>query len=557
MSHSAASPAQPPGQELSFRFSPWLILLVLSLGMFMSLIDTTIVNIAIPSIMDRIHASLEQVLWVLNAYSLVYAMLLITSGRLGDIFGPRNIFLAGLAIFTLASALCGLVQDPMQLIAARALQGVGGALLAPQSLPVITSIFPPERRGAAFGVSGALAGLAVIAGPTLGGFLVTHLSWRWVFYVNVPVGIITLILAALIVPDIRPGRKHRLDIAGVLLATAAIFCIVFGLIEGQRYSWGTIWNRITIPEILGLGAVLLIVFGVHQSLRQNSEPLLLFEIFRNRGYAVMTFVGAAMGFAMLGLFLPLTIYLQSVLGLSAVDAGITMAPMSLISMFIAPFAGMLASKFGGKYILAFGLTMFAFGMAIMDWTVAVNTGRWSFLPGLIIAGIGMGCTWAPMYSVAMGQISPRLAGIASGVLNTILELGGVLASASVGALLQNRLVTAFHQQAVHYGAQLPPQFRQRFVEGFSRAAKSGLEVGRGQTGGNVQLPKGLPDTVVQQINKLAEAVFAHGFVAAMRPTLVLPIAIILVAAVGLLLLLRNRRPFETSEVAPAEESVAV
>src|SRR3989440_509363 len=202
------------------RTNPWLVLLVLTTGFFMILLDTTIVNVAIPAMSTGLNTTLDQILWVLNAYILVYAVLLITAGRLGDLYGPKQLFLVGLVLFTLASAACGLAQNPGELIAARVAQGIGGALLTPQTLSVITVIFPPDKRGAAFGIWGAVAGVATVAGPTLGGLIVTHGGWRWIFYVNLPVGIIPLVLAAIVVPTLQLNRRHRLDILGTLLATA-------------------------------------------------------------------------------------------------------------------------------------------------------------------------------------------------------------------------------------------------------------------------------------------------------------------------------------------------
>ncbi|HEU5326764.1 MAG TPA: DHA2 family efflux MFS transporter permease subunit [Thermomicrobiales bacterium] len=532
--------------------NPWLVLAVLCLGLFMTLLDLTIVNIAIPSIIDGLSATLDQILWVLNAYSLVYAVLLITSGRLGDLLGPRNLFGGGLAVFTVASALSGLAHDPTQLILARAAQGLGAALMSPQSLPIITSLFPPERRGAAFGATGALGGLAVVAGPTLGGLIVTHWGWRWIFYVNLPVGILTLALALLIIPDLRPGRQHRLDLPGVALATTGLFGVVFGLIEGQRYDWGTVWSFISIPMIIGVGVVLLVAFLASQALRQDGEPLLPFAIFHDRNYALMTVVLAAIGFAMLGLFLPLTIYFQSVLGLSALAAGLTIAPQAVAMMFVAPVSGALADRFGGKVVLIPGLTLFAVGMADIAWIAQANSGRWSFLPALILSGVGLGCVWAPVYSIAMRDIEPHLAGVASGVISTVQEVGGVLASAIVGALLQNRLAIALHDRAAVDAAQLPAQFRDSFVSGFSNAAKGGLEVGAGQTGGSLALPPGVPANVTQQLQQLAHDVFTHAFVTAMRPTLVLPIVVVLLAALTCFAIQRRRA---TATVPAVEEAV--
>ena len=255
------------------RNHPMAALAVLVLGLFMTLLDLTIVNIAIPSILDGLHASLDQVLWVLNAYSLFYAVLLITSARLGDIYGPRNLFAAGVVIFTIASGFSAFAQDPTQLIVSRGLQGFGAAVLAPQGLPLMMSLFPAEKRGGVFAIYGVIAGLAVIAGPTVGGFLVTHFGWRSIFTVNLPVGVVTFSLALLLIPDLRPGRKHRLDIPGVLLATAGLLGVIFGLIEGQRYDWGTVSGFVTIPEIIAAGVLLLAVFLFYQLRRQGDEPL--------------------------------------------------------------------------------------------------------------------------------------------------------------------------------------------------------------------------------------------------------------------------------------------
>src|SRR5438128_10035564 len=456
------------------RNHPMAALGVLVLGLFMTLLDLTIVNIAIPSILDGLHASLDQVLWVLNAYSLLYAVLLITSARLGDIYGPRNLVAVGVVIFTVASALSGLAQDPTQLILSRALQGLGAAVLAPQGLPLMMSLFPVEKRGGVFAIYGVMAGLAVVAGPTVGGLLVTHFGWRSIFTVNIPIGVVTFALAMLLIPDLRPGRKHRLDLVGVALATAGLLGVIFGLIEGQRYDWGVVTGSITIPKIIAAGVVLLAVFLVYQARRQGAEPLLPFAVFKDRNFTLMTFVMAAMGFAILGLYLPLTIYLQSVLGLSAIDAGLTIALQPIAMIVSSGIASGLVQKINGKYLLIPGLLALAAGSGYIDWAAHTSSGRWDFAPGLMLSGLGMGCIWTPLFSVATRDLRPELAGVASGVINTIQELGGVIASAAVGAVLQNQLATALHQEAVHYSGQLPAEFRDRFVAGFGQASKTGF-----------------------------------------------------------------------------------
>jgi EmrB/QacA subfamily drug resistance transporter len=511
------------------RHSPWLVLSVLCLGFFMILLDTTIVNIAIPDMIDRLHASLDQILWVMNAYILVYAVLLITAGRLGDLYGPKQLFLIGLVVFTLASAACGFANNPSQLIAARVAQGIGGALLTPQTLSVLTVIFPPERRGAAFGVWGAVAGVATIAGPTLGGFIVTHWGWSWIFFVNLPVGVLTLILAWFVMPNLRLNRRHRLDIVGTLLATIGLFLLTYGLIEGQPHNWGKVWGPITITEVIVAGVVVLALFLVQQYVQRDGEPLVPFAIFRNRNFSVMNFVVASLGFGMLGLFIPLVIYLQSVLGLTALQAGLAVAPMSLVSMFLAPFAGRMSDRVGGKFILLTGLTLFATGMGIVLASSHPDTTRLQLLPGLLVAGVGLGMTFAPLQTVAMHDIEPRMAGAASGLINTTRQLGAVIGSAAVGAVLQNQLAVKLSTAAKGHAAALPEQFRAQFVARFSHATGRNLEVGAGQSGINVG------GDVPQAVRRIITDTYHEGFTNAMRVSLILPIALIAVAALSCLL----------------------
>jgi EmrB/QacA subfamily drug resistance transporter len=533
------------------RNNPWAVLVFLCLGFFMVLLDVTIVNIAIPSMIDGLKASLDQVIWVLNAYTLTFAVLLITAGRLGDRFGQRNLFMIGLAVFVLASVACGLSRDPNQLIAARVVQAVGGALLTPQTLAILTTIFPPARRGAAFGIWGGIAGLATVTGPTVGGLLVTYFDWRSIFFVNLPIGIVALAGSILIIPDVRPGRAAGIEPVGVLLATGGLFAITFGLIEGQRFEWGTVSGLISIPLIIAAGVVLLVLFFVWDYFRPS--PMVPLSLFRDRNFSLMNWVASIISFGMVGLFLPITIYLQSALGFSAIKAGLTLLPMSLASMPLAPLAGRLADRIGGKYILLFGLSLFATGMAIIDWRASIDSDWLTFLPGALVAGVGLGCTFAPMTTVAMRNIRPEVAGAASGIMNTTRQLGGAIGSAVVGAVLQNRLAVALHSEAVKFSAQLPPQLppqaRQRFVDAFSSAARGGLEVGRSSSSSYANVP-GVPPQAAQQIARVAHEVFAYAFIDAMRPTLAVPILALALGAVSCLAIKRRQRGRE----APARSS---
>jgi EmrB/QacA subfamily drug resistance transporter len=516
----------------------WLVLLVTCLGAFMIMLDTTIVYVATPSIMAGLGASLDQALWVFNGYLLAYAVLLITAGRLADLWGPRNLFVAGLAVFTVASALCGLSQDSAQLIAARVLQGAGGALLMPQSLTLLTALFPPERRGAAFGVNGAIVGISTVAGPTLGGLVVTYADWRWIFFLNVPVGVLAIAASLVLIPDLRPGLRHRLDLAGVGLASTALLLLVYGLIEGQRYDWSAgIWAT------LAAGAAALATFLLWES--RQAEPLIPLRLFRDRNFSLMNWTGAAMQFGMQGIFIPITIYTQSVLGMSPLQSGLTIAPMSLVAGLVAPFAGRLADRLGGKYLLMAGLALFGGGAAWLALSRTTDSPWQTFTLPLVVTGIGLGLVFAPMMSVAMRRITPRQAGAASAVLNTTRQLGSVLGAAITGAVLQSQLAVAMHDRAVTASAQLPPPVRAGFLDGFARAAQAGLQVGRGQDGGT-PLPAGLPAQVRQQLLGLVHDVFVNGYVAALRPTVLVAVAALAMASLSCLLVAtRGRRDVES------------
>jgi EmrB/QacA subfamily drug resistance transporter len=391
----------------------------------------------------------------------------------------------------------------------------------------------------------------------LGGFLTTDFSWRAIFYVNVPIGIVAVILAFLFLPELRIYREHHLDYLGVLLASAGLFAIVFGLIEGERYNWGRIANilpfsigpmqtgLISIQSIILLGIILFVVFVVGET--RAEEPLLPLSLFHDRNYTVGNLISGIVAFGMLGLFLPLTIFLQSVLGMTPLQAGIVLIPNALTSMFMAPIAGRLADRISGKYILAFGLTLFAVGMGLVIWVASLHSTGTTFTIPLIISGLGMGCTFAPLVAVSMRNVAPTQAGAASGFLNTVRQVGGAAGSAVVGAVLQNRLATELQSQATHYAAQLPPAVRDKFVSGFSHSASGGFQVGRGQTGAG-NLPKNLPPALLHQLQALGQTVFHHAFLNAMKPSLAIAIIVMLVGAASAFLMQTSRQSSEAATV---------
>ncbi|MET7350831.1 MFS transporter [Streptomyces mirabilis] len=522
--------------------NPWAILITLSLGFFMTLLDLTIVNIAIPDMGQDLDASLDEILWVVNAYTLALAVLMITAGRLGDLRGKRNLFLAGVALFTLASLACGLAQNPAQLIAFRAVQGLGAALLMPQTLSIIAEVFPADRRGAAMGVWGVVAGVSGALGPIIGGALITHLDWRWIFFVNLPLGVVVLGLAAAIIPGSRRTVRHRFDTLGVLLASGTLFCLAFGLTEGQRYDWNAwIWS------LFGAAALLFAAFLGHERGQQGDEPLVPFSLFKDRNFTLINFVGVTVSFGVVGMFLPLTIYLQSVLGYSALKSGLVLLPLALGSFVTAGPAGVLADKIGGKFILMTGLLAWT---AALVWIVAaVDVGSsWTAVAfPLFLAGLGAGCTFAPMATEVMRNVPAKLSGAASGVNNALRQVGSVLAGAVVGAVLQARLASSLTDQARQRAGQLPAAYRDGFVGGFSQA---GTDVNARQA---ARLPEGLPRDIAERMRALGAQVFGHGFVHAMGPAVLVSAAVLLTGALTCLAVRRHRGPSANPHALPVFE----
>jgi EmrB/QacA subfamily drug resistance transporter len=551
-SGTSSPPVAPESPVPDRRTSPWLILTVLCIGFFIILLDTTIVNIAVPALTADLHAVLTQVLWIVNAYTLVYAGLLITGGRLGDLYGHKRLFLIGLTIFVLASAACGLATGPAMLIATRALQGVGGALLTPQTLAILTVTFPANRRGTAFGIWGAVAGLATITGPTFGGWLVTAVGWRSIFWVNLPIGVAALLLAVRYLPEPRLGRRPRLDWTGTVLASLGLFLICAGLIEGPSHHWGTIWGPVSIPTLVGAGVAVVLLFVWQQRRNRDRDPLVPAGIYADRNFAVMSGVVAAISFGMLGLFLPLVIFLQSVLQMSAWQAGLILAPMSLASVASAPVAGRMADRAAAKDALMAGLVLWAGGIGLVLYATRIYYDRNQLIIGLVIAGLGLGMTFAPLQSIAMRNVRPPMAGAAAGLMNTSRQLGAVFGSAATGALLQAQLASRLLPAAQIDVQALPQSFQQPLLDGFAKAAHAtqGLEVGTHETGAH--LPADLPSTVRPAIEQVALKTFQDAYIPTMRITLLLPVVVLVLALIGAALVRPIATEPEAGAAVPAE-----
>ncbi|GAA5088119.1 DHA2 family efflux MFS transporter permease subunit [Nocardia iowensis] len=412
--------------------NPWLALTALVVGFFMILLDMTIVAVANPAIMTDLHADISQVIWVTSAYLLSYAVPLLVTGRLGDRFGPKNIYLVGLAVFTAASLWCGLSGSIAMLIAARAVQGIGAALMTPQTMAVITRTFPPDKRGAAMGLWGGVAGLATLIGPILGGVLVDGLGWEWIFIVNVPLGIIAFALAVWLVPAL-PTNQHKFDIPGVLLSGVGMFLVVFGIQEGNSYDWS-----LRIWVMIGLGLVVLGAFAVNQA-RNSGEPLLPLSLFKDRNFALSNTAIAAMGAAVTAFMVPSYFYLQAVRELSPTESALVFAPMAIVTGIFAPFIGKFADRVQPRIVPTIGFGLFAVSIFWFSALMTPDSSIVWFLVSAALAGFANACIWGPLASTATHNLPVQQAGAGAGVYNTTRQVGSVLGSAAISALIAARM----------------------------------------------------------------------------------------------------------------------
>ena len=397
-------------------------------GFFMILVDATIVAVANPSIMARFDASYDAVLWVTSAYLLAYAVPLLVAGRLGDRFGPKNIYLLGLTVFTVASLWCGLSDTIGMLIVARVVQGLGAALLTPQTLSTVTRIFPVERRGVAMSVWGATAGVATLVGPLAGGILVDALGWQWIFFVNVPIGVLGVALALRLIPEL-PRHRQRFDVLGVVLSAVAMFLIVFALQEGQAHEW-THW----VWGLMALGTGAMAAFLFWQAVNPN-DPLLPLEIFRDRDFSLSTFGVATIGFVATGMIVPVMFYAQAVTGLSPTRSALLTAPMAIATGVLAPVVGWIIDRWHPRPVVGFGFSVLAISMTWLSIEMSPTTPIWRLVLPLTATGIGMAFIWSPLAATATRNLSPRLAGAGSGVYNATRQVGAVLGSASMAAFM--------------------------------------------------------------------------------------------------------------------------
>jgi EmrB/QacA subfamily drug resistance transporter len=407
----------------------WWTLAAVAFGLFMIMLDNTIVNVALPSIQRSLHMSISSLEWIVTAYALTFAALLITGGKLGDLYGRRKMFILGLAVFTLSSLACGLSPNAGFLIGARAVQGVGAALMNPATLSIITATFPPKQRGQAIGIWAGVSALALAIGPLIGGLIVDNINWHWIFYVNVPVGVVGILVSRLVIAESRDtSHEQSIDLPGLLTSGLALLSLSYALIEGNRHGWGS-------PEIIGLfagSAVLLGVF-IRLELRQRL-PMLDLGLFRIGSFAGANLVAMLVSLGMFGVFFFISLYVQNVLGYSPTKAGAIFLPMTVLIIVVAPIAGKLSDRVGSRWLMGAGMSILGVSLLLYQ-RIGVHSSFVSLLPQLLLGGVGMALTMSPMTSAAMASVPVDKAGVGSGVLNSFRQMGGSLGIALMGAIL--------------------------------------------------------------------------------------------------------------------------
>ena len=497
----------------------WWTLIAVCTGVFMLLLDITVVNVALPDIQRSLNSSFSDLQWVVDAYSLTLAAFLLTAGVVGDIYGRRKVFAAGLAIFSLASLLCGLSTTPLMLNLCRAVQGVGGAIMFATSLALIAGAFVGRDRGTAFGIYGAVIGGAVAIGPLLGGAITSAWGWRWIFFVNVPIGVVAILITFAKIAASKDERAHRVDWIGFVTFSGSLFALVFALVRGNDLGW----SSTTIVALLVASAVLMVAFFVNET--RTAEPMLdlsLFKIPAFVGVSIVAFTIAASIFAM---FLYLTLYIQDDLGFGPLPAGIKFLPLTLLAFVVAPFAGRLTVRVQSRYLFAVGMLLIAGGLLWMSDTTP--TSAWTvLLPGFILCGIGIGTVNPVLASGSISVVQPQRSGMASGANNTFRQVGIATGIAVLGAVFQTQIIA-------------------HTTDALNKTANGVAVLHRGGSQLRGALSAGQVHQVAQQIpvagprNALLAA-YHQGFSTTLNHLMVIAAIVAFVGAVGGLVLVRQR-----------------
>src|SRR5438094_213970 len=438
----------------------WWTLVAVAIGLFMIMLDNTVVNVALPSIRKDLGISISELEWVVNAYALTFGVLLLTGGKLADMLGRRRMFVAGLVIFTGASLWCGLAAGASSLIAARSVQGVGAALMNPATLSIITATFPPRQRGTAIGIWAGVSALALAIGPIVGGVLTEKINWSWIFFINIPFGVLGVLAAGVFIDETKDtSHKQRLDLPGLLTSGFGLFALTYGLIETNDHSWTS--TRVLV--LFAIAAILLTAFALlelHQRL-----PMLDLTLFRNPTFAGANAAMLLVGLAMFGIFFYNSLFLQNILGYGAIKTGATFLPMTVLIILVAPIAGRFADRIGARWLMGAGMSLLAVALVLFG-TLDASSSFWAILPGLLVGGVGMAITMAPTTAAAMGSVPVDKAGVGSAVINSMRQVGGSLGIAIMGTLVATEVSVR----------PFDPRYSTQFVSGYHRALHIGAAI---------------------------------------------------------------------------------
>jgi EmrB/QacA subfamily drug resistance transporter len=500
----------------------WWTLIAVCVATFMLLLDVTIVNVALPSIQASLHASFSDLQWVVDAYALTLAALLLTTGSLADLFGRRRMFLIGLVIFTFSSLLSGLASDPLWLNLARGAQGVGGAAMFSTSLALLGTAFQGRERGTAFGAWGAITGLAVAIGPVVGGALTSGLSWRWIFLVNVPIGAIAVAISVMKVDESRQPGARRPDFIGVITFSGALGALVYALIKGNSKGWGS-------TEILAclIGSAVLLVAFVVAEVVQRDRAMFDLNLFRKPTFSGGLIAAFALSAGLFALFLYLTLYMQDILRYSALQTGLRFLVLSGAILLTSGLAGRLTSVVPIRLLIAPGLACVGIGLLLMR-GLTESSGWTHLIPGFILAGAGTGLINPPLASTAIGVVTPDRAGMASGINSTFRQIGIATGIAGLGSLFTHTVRTHIESLLSH-ASQIPPQAAHRLADAVSQ--------GNGAAGGLAAVPA--------RARPLATHVLRSSFVTGLNEVFLVGAILTLVSAVLTFVLIRSR-DFEAS-----------